>query len=142
VELGVAHYTLSSIPSYIFLSYLILSLPIIFKKDSCGFLDFFQHSFICRPTDSAMSEDAGTEPKTCCDIGIDALTTRLDLVHLSPNNSPSSPIPLSLLHSLQYLSSTNILLLSPSIPFTLLKIDRPWNKKKCNESNPRPTQVS
>ncbi len=43
-----------------------------------------QHCFICRPSDSTVSEDAGID---YCDFGIgsqsDALTTRLDLIHLS-----------------------------------------------------------
>jgi hypothetical protein len=43
-----------------------------------------QHCFVCRPSDSTVSEDAGIEPKASCDyvIGLsDALTTRLDLIH-------------------------------------------------------------
>jgi hypothetical protein len=47
---------------------------------------FIQHCFVCRPSDSTVSEDAGIEPRTdCCDFGIgkpDALTTRLDHVDL------------------------------------------------------------
>ncbi len=34
---------------------------------------FFQHCFICRPSDSTMSEDA--------EMQLDALTTQQDLVH-------------------------------------------------------------
>ncbi len=51
-------------------------------------LDFFsmyciQHCFICRPSDSTVSEDAGIEPGLLW-LGhwqSDVLTTRLDLVH-------------------------------------------------------------
>ncbi len=39
-----------------------------------------QHCFICRPSDSNESEDAGIDPN--CDFGIDNQTTnRLDLIH-------------------------------------------------------------
>jgi hypothetical protein len=44
-----------------------------------------QHPFICRPSDTTVSEDAGIEPRICCDFGIDSqtlyLTTWLDLIH-------------------------------------------------------------
>jgi hypothetical protein len=36
-----------------------------------------QHCFICRPSDSTVSEDAGIEPRTVAA----ALTTRLDLIY-------------------------------------------------------------
>ncbi len=29
---------------------------------------FFQHCFICRPSDSTVSKDAGIEPTDCCDF--------------------------------------------------------------------------
>jgi hypothetical protein len=48
------------------------------------FLSFFmydiQHCFICRPSDSTVSENAGIEPRTVATTS-DALTTRLDLIH-------------------------------------------------------------
>ncbi len=71
-----------------------------------GFLDFFsfmydiKHCFICRPSDSTVSEDAGIEPRA---VGITALTvrrldlihTRLDLIHilldLMHNSAKSHP---------------------------------------------------
>jgi hypothetical protein len=40
-----------------------------------------QHCFICRPTDSTVSEDAVIEPRTV--VTSDALTTRLDRILLS-----------------------------------------------------------
>jgi hypothetical protein len=43
-----------------------------------------QHCFICRPSDSTVSENAGIEPRTVATIRhllSDALTTRLDLTH-------------------------------------------------------------
>jgi hypothetical protein len=51
------------------------------------FLDLFfffivaiQHFFICRPSNSTVSEDAGIEPKTVATFALDALTTRLHLI--------------------------------------------------------------
>ncbi len=41
--------------------------------DVLFFIYVIQHCFICRPSDSTVSEDAGIEP--------DALTTWLDLIH-------------------------------------------------------------
>jgi hypothetical protein len=48
-------------------------------------LDFFvmyfiQHCFICLPSDSTVSEDAGIEPRT--------VATRLDLIHYSARSHP------------------------------------------------------
>jgi hypothetical protein len=50
-------------------------------------MNFIQHYFICRPSDSAVSKDEGTEPRT---VATSALTirhsstrARLDLIHLS-----------------------------------------------------------
>jgi hypothetical protein len=46
------------------------------QKLTGGFLGFFcsvyciQHCFICRPSDSTVSVDAGIESKDCCDFGI------------------------------------------------------------------------
>jgi hypothetical protein len=52
-------------------------------------MDFFmydiQHCFICRPSDSTVSEDAEIEPRTVATIRhwlSDALITRLDLVQI------------------------------------------------------------
>jgi hypothetical protein len=41
------------------------------------------HCFICRPSDSAVSEDAEIEHRTVATTALlsDALTTRLDLIH-------------------------------------------------------------
>ncbi len=40
------------------------------------FFKFFkyiiQHCFICRPSGSTVSEDAGIEPRDCCYFGIDS----------------------------------------------------------------------
>jgi hypothetical protein len=54
---------------------------------------FIQHCFICRPSDSTVSEDAGIEPRTGCDllhwqsgvltIRLDLIYTRLDLIQIS-----------------------------------------------------------
>jgi hypothetical protein len=33
-----------------------------------------QHLFICRPSDSTVSEDARIKTKDCCDFGIDSQT--------------------------------------------------------------------
>jgi hypothetical protein len=38
----------------------------------------YSNCFICRPSGSTVSEDAGIEPKT-----VATLTTRLDLIHIS-----------------------------------------------------------
>ncbi len=50
------------------------------------FLYVVQHCFICCPSASNMSEDAGTETQDYCDSGIDSqmlhATTRLDLIHI------------------------------------------------------------
>ncbi len=43
------------------------------------FCYFIQHCFICRPSDSTVSEDAGIEPRT---VATYVLTTRLDLLQL------------------------------------------------------------
>ncbi len=52
-----------------------------------GFFRFFsmyciQHCFICRPSDTTVSEDAGIEPRTVATaaLAVDALTTQLDLI--------------------------------------------------------------
>jgi hypothetical protein len=38
---------------------------------------FIQHCFICRLSDSAMSKDAGIEPRTVCDFSIGSQTSPL-----------------------------------------------------------------
>ncbi len=52
------------------------------KRDFWIFFFFMydiQHCFICRPSDSTVSEDAGIEPRT---VAITALAVRrLDLIH-------------------------------------------------------------
>jgi hypothetical protein len=49
------------------------------------FMYFIQHCFICRPSDTTLSEDAGIErTQDCCELRhrqSDAITTRLDLIH-------------------------------------------------------------
>ncbi len=48
-----------------------------------------QHWFICRPSDSTVSEDAGIEPRTVATFALIArrsITTRLDLIHSSPQD--------------------------------------------------------
>jgi hypothetical protein len=47
------------------------------------YMYFIQHCFICRPSDSTVSEDAGNEPRSVATLQwqADALTTRLDLNH-------------------------------------------------------------
>ncbi len=43
--------------------------------DFFAFMYVIQHWFICRPSDSTVSEDAGFEPETvACDFGIDSQT--------------------------------------------------------------------
>jgi hypothetical protein len=44
---------------------------------------YIQHCFICRPSDSTVSEDAGTEPRTVATtaLTVGALTTWLNLIH-------------------------------------------------------------
>jgi hypothetical protein len=51
---------------------------------------FIQHLFICRPSDSAVSEDAGIEPRLLrlWYWQSDALTTLLDLIHYSARYHP------------------------------------------------------
>ncbi len=51
------------------------------------FLCTYQQCFIYRPSDSIVSEDAGMEPRTVATLALshsqpDALTTRLDLIHI------------------------------------------------------------
>ncbi len=75
--------------------YLCLALQEALKKTQKikgYFLEFYfyvlydiQHCFICRPSDSTVSEDAEVEPRTVATIRhwlSDALTTGLDLIHL------------------------------------------------------------
>ncbi len=48
-------------------------------------MDCIQHCFICRPSDSTVSEDAVIEPRGQLKLVIwqsDALTTRLDLIYI------------------------------------------------------------
>jgi hypothetical protein len=47
------------------------------------FMYVIQHVFICRPSDSTVSEDAGIEPRTVAPLALpaNALTTQLDLNH-------------------------------------------------------------
>jgi hypothetical protein len=52
---------------------------------------FIQHCFICRPSDSTVSENAGIDHRTqnCCDFDIGCQTlssTQLDLIHLYSYN--------------------------------------------------------
>ncbi len=55
------------------------------NKNDCTTAEFFlfmyviQHCFICRPSDSTVSEDVWMEPRTTATS--DALTIRLDLIH-------------------------------------------------------------
>jgi hypothetical protein len=48
-----------------------------------SFWYFIQHCFICRPSDSTVSEDAGIDPRTVATSALtdfDAQTTRLDFI--------------------------------------------------------------
>jgi hypothetical protein len=49
-----------------------------------------QHCFICRPSDSTVSDVAGIEPRTVATsaLAVSALTTRLDLIHIEKQKSP------------------------------------------------------
>ncbi len=56
------------------------------KVDFVGFfLSMYdiQHCFICRPSDSTVSEDAGIEPlgQISSTVRLDLIRTRLDLIH-------------------------------------------------------------
>jgi len=55
--LAISHFSLLFIPSYSLLSFSILVLFSFFMYD-------IQHCFICRPSDSTVSEDARIEPRT------------------------------------------------------------------------------
>ncbi len=46
-----------------------------------SFIYDIQHCYICRPSDSTVSKDAGIEPRTVATEAL-ALTTRLDLSHM------------------------------------------------------------
>jgi hypothetical protein len=56
-------------------------------------MNCIQHCFICRPSDSTVSEDAGIEPRTVATSALtvrrsshtwlDLIHTRLDLIHTS-----------------------------------------------------------
>ncbi len=52
------------------------------SSDFFLFMYVIQHCFICRPSDSTASEDAGIVPRTFAALAftLDALTTRLDLI--------------------------------------------------------------
>ena len=54
------------------------------------FMYVIQHCFICRPSDSAESEDAGIEPRTVATLAlaIRRSTIRLDLIHTLNINLP------------------------------------------------------
>jgi hypothetical protein len=56
---------------------------------------FIQYCFICRPSDSTVSEDAGFKPsRTVATLAFysDAPTTRLDLIN-NPHSARSHPQP-------------------------------------------------
>jgi hypothetical protein len=64
------------------------------------FLYFIQHSFLCRPSDSTVLEDAGIEPRTISSLSLTISrsnhstrshpTNRLHLVHNSARSHPNS----------------------------------------------------
>jgi hypothetical protein len=61
-----------------------------FKFSFSFFLYFIQHCFICRPSDSTVSEEAGIETRTVATTALVlsiALTTRLNLIHTRPTKS-------------------------------------------------------
>jgi len=54
---------------------------------------FFHQRFICRPSDSTISEDAVIETQDCCDFGIGSQTLwplGIDLFHNSARSYPES----------------------------------------------------
>jgi hypothetical protein len=57
----------------------------LFKQGGIFWIFFptycIQHCFICGPSDSTVSDDAGIEPRT---VATSALDTRLDLIHIEP----------------------------------------------------------
>jgi hypothetical protein len=63
-------------------------------KGACLDFTFFiyviQHCFICRPSESTGSEDAGSEPRTVAKFALTARrsTTRIDLIHYSARSHP------------------------------------------------------
>jgi hypothetical protein len=74
----------------------------LFKGGFFGFFLFVyvnQHCSICRPSDSAVPEDAGIASRISTAWHQDALTTRLDLIHrtihLSDYQNPKHAIPQS-----------------------------------------------
>jgi hypothetical protein len=59
------------------LPYLVLTLlrdpgTMILKRDFFHFMYIIQHCFICRPSDSIVSEDAGIEPRTVATLALTA----------------------------------------------------------------------
>jgi hypothetical protein len=65
-----------------------------------------QHCIICRPSDYIVSEDAEIEPKTVATtaLAVNALTTRLDLIHNSAIDLINTRLdlihtPLDLIHT-------------------------------------------
>ncbi len=53
------------------------------------FLFFYSTCFLCRPSDSTVSEDAGIEPRTVATLAIGSQTLyRLDLTHNSARCHP------------------------------------------------------
>jgi hypothetical protein len=88
-------------PIVSFVLELVNCLPVLDERrylfSNGDFLDFFffmydiRHCFICRPSDSTVSEGAGIESRTVATTrhGMsDALTTRLDLIHNSAISHP------------------------------------------------------
>ncbi len=50
-------------------------LTLIYSADFFFFMYVIQHCFICHPSDSTVSEEAGIDPRTACyDFGIDSQT--------------------------------------------------------------------
>jgi hypothetical protein len=70
------------------------------KKSFLSFLMYFiQHCFICRPSDSTVSEDAGNEPRTDASLAL--------VVRLSNYSAGShTHTRLDLIHKLGYILST------------------------------------
>jgi hypothetical protein len=62
-----------------------VSLQTLLKGDFWYFQYFIQYCFICCPSDSTVSEDAGIEPKKAVPLRhwlSDALSTQLDLIRI------------------------------------------------------------
>jgi hypothetical protein len=81
-----------------------------------------QHCFICRPSDSTVSEDAGIEPRT---VATTAFTVRRSnhSARSHPQSARSHPQWLDLIHSRLYLIHTRLYLIHTRLDLIHSRLD-------------------